>query len=82
MPTESTRVIILGAGPAGLSAARVAIDRRNVSEILIIDQGKHQSPTYSACLEHLETEPLITGVLGGSTSGGWGAQLGVLSKND
>ncbi len=82
MPTESTRVIILGAGPAGLSAARVAIDRRNVSEILIIDQGKHQSPTYSACLEHLETEPLMTGGLGGSTSGGWGAQLGVLSKND
>ncbi len=82
MQTESTRVIILGAGPAGLSAARGAINRRKVSEILVIDQGKHQSPTYSACLEHLEKEPLMTGGLGGSTSGGWGAQLGMLSRND
>ena len=81
MPAESTRVIVLGSGPAGLSAARMCLNKR-VSKILVIDQGKHDSPTYSACLEHLGIQPLLTGGLGGSTSSGWGAQLGILGKND
>jgi len=79
MFTKFNRVVILGAGPAGLAAARVALFEFGIARVEMYDQGKHPLPSYSSCLAPLLNFQNSTGGIGGSTSGGWGGQLAELS---
>lgn len=73
------RVVILGAGPAGLAAARVALFEYGAENVEVYDQGKHEVASYSSCLKSLPNFQFPTGGFGGSTSAGWGGQLAKLS---
>ena len=79
MLDKINRVVILGAGPAGLAAARVALYEYGAESVEVYDQGKHEVASYSSCLKSLSNFQFPTGGLGGSTSAGWGGQLAELS---
>ena len=70
-------LIIVGSGPAGLSAAKRALqlDKR----VLNLDWGPHEFPNYSAHL--FSSQIRSTGGLGG-TAHHWGGQFGTLSEFD
>jgi hypothetical protein len=73
------KMVIIGAGPAGLTAARVAISRGY--EILMIDRGEHPNPSYSTgnILPFKDSAP--TGGIGG-TAKIWSGQLIPLMEKD
>ena len=73
------KMVIVGAGPAGLTAARVAISRG--CEILVIDRGVHPNPSYSTANIPPGKESAPTGGIGG-TARIWSGQLIPLMEKD
>ena len=73
------KVIIVGTGPAGLTAMRIAMEYNH--NILLIDQGPHFEPDYSARNLSLKGFNQITGGIGGTCSI-WAGQLIPLSERE
>ncbi len=70
-------LVIIGAGPAGLSGAKKALELQK--KVLLVDWGIHTFPNFSA---HLSSEThYSTGGIGG-TAREWGGQFGLLSERD
>ena len=74
---QDVEVVILGAGPAGLSASLAAIEEKK--RVLMIDQGSSRENYFSTD----EINPLHQAVGGiGGTAKVWGGQCGTFSEID
>ena len=73
------RVVIVGTGPAGLTALRIATEKK--CEVWLIDQGLHETPDYSPRNLGLREQCEITGGYGGTTRI-WAGQLMPLSPRE